>query len=97
MALCGMKGPFESVGEIIIRHGLNRRKGTRVECVRQSPRVCFYSYSTQHHSLYTNPYLIRLSLIAPSLLVYPCYVVLWDAKGGKGTGKKVARLTWDYY
>ncbi len=24
MALCGMKGPFESVGEIIIRHGLNR-------------------------------------------------------------------------
>lgn len=46
MALCGMKGPSESVGEIIIRHGLNRRKGTGAECVRQSPRVCFDSYPT---------------------------------------------------
>lgn len=46
MALCGMKGSSESVGEIIIRHGLNRREGMGAECVRQSPRVCFDSYAT---------------------------------------------------
>ena len=40
---------------------------------------------TQHHSLYTNPYLIRLSFSAPSPFVYPSYVVLWEVEGGKGT------------
>lgn len=86
MALCGIKEAPKSVGEIIIRHGLNRKKGAGAGCVRQRPRVCFDSY--KHHSLYINPYLIRLSFTAPSLLVYPCYVVSWEVEGGKGTARR---------
>lgn len=78
MALCGIKGPSKSVGEIIISHGLNRNEGRGAECVR------FY----KHHSLYINPYLIRLSLSAASLLVYPFCIVSWDVEGGKGIGRR---------
>lgn len=42
MALCAMKEPCASVGEIIIRHGLNRRRWQELEA-KQNLRVRFDS------------------------------------------------------
>lgn len=64
----------ESVEEIIIRQGQNRRN-EREASVRGRAQG-FALTHTQHHSLYINPYLIRLSCSALFLLVYFSCVVL---------------------
>lgn len=44
VAFSSIKGPYASVGEIIIQHGRNRGKKTGAESVRQNPRLSFDSY-----------------------------------------------------
>lgn len=81
MALYGMKGPSETVGEIIIQHGLNRKEGMGAEAGAEGLPCLIHNITA------FNPYLIRLSFGAPSSFVYPRLVVLWEMEGGRGTGK----------
>lgn len=79
--------PSELVGEIIIQHGLNRRKERELHMWGRARG--FALTHTQHHSLYINPYLIRLSHHAPSALVYPWCVVLRAVGRGKDTSTRL--------
>lgn len=71
MALCGIKGASELVGEIIIQRVLSRNEGRGAVHVRV------------YHSLYINPYLIRLS---PACLL--CHG-MWREGRAWGEGSKV--------